>query len=166
MKVMTIKKMMTNTSLVSQLGRLVTFLGMDKRWIFSVVLAAVVAFCAFGCAKETEKFEKKIKATVNPDELQAWATNVIATAHFHGGDSVVIKESDIPKWVGSIYKKQGDPGKVTVERSTEHSYVQVSYGSGFGHWGLAIGDSTLVLTNHDSCLSHPWKPGIYFWSCQ
>ena len=138
---------------------------MSKRWIFSAVIAAVVVF-GFGCTKETERFETEIRATVNPDELQAWATNLIATASFHAGDSVVVKQSDIPKWVGLVYKDQGDPGEVTVERSSEGLYVQILYGGGFGHWGLDIGYPTLVLTNHDSCYSHPWKPGIYFWSCQ
>ena len=128
------------------------------------MLVAVV--CVFGCTKEVEKFETKIKATVNPDELQTWATNVIATASFHGSDSFVVKQADIPKWVGLVYKDEGDLGQVTVERSSEGEFVQILYGGGFGHWGLAIGSPTLVLTNHDSCYNEIWKPGIYFWRCQ
>jgi hypothetical protein len=142
---------------------------MSIRWILSVGLAAVVAGCGFGCTKETEKFETTIKATVNPDELQAWATNLIATANFGSGNSIGVKQADIPKWVGLIYKDQGDPGQVTIERTRNGDpdvFVQILYGGGFGHWGLAIGYPTMVSTNHDSCYSHYWKPGIYFWGCQ
>jgi hypothetical protein len=137
---------------------------MGKRWILSVVIAAFVAACGSGCTKETEKFQTKIKVTVNPDELQAWATNLIAKTS--GGDSIVVKQADIPKWVGLIYKDEGDPGEVTVERSSQGVYVEILYGGGFGHWGLAVGYPTLVLTNHDSCYHDLWKPGIYFWECQ
>jgi hypothetical protein len=135
-------------------------------WTFSAIVAAALVVYSTGCTKETDDFEARVKATVNPDELQAWATNVIAKTSFRGSDSVVVNEADIPKSVGLIYKSDGDLGRVTVERSSAGDYVQLWYGGGFGHWGLIIGYPTLVLTNHDSCYCHPWTEGIYFWRCQ
>ncbi len=137
---------------------------MSIRQTFMMVLVLVAIVYVSGCTDETAKFEAQVKATVNPDELQAWATNMISKASFHGRDSWMVGQSDIPKWVGLIYKDEGDPGEVTVERSSEGDFVQILYGGGFGHWGLAVGSPTLVLTtNGESGFQHLWKPGIYFW---
>lgn len=115
---------------------------------------------------DDSKFETKIKATVNPDELQAWATNLIAEVSTRKGESFVVKQPDIPKWAGKIYEGQGEgvEGDVSVERSDEGTYVRMIYGGGFGHWGLAVGDPKLVLTDTSSWHGRLWKPGIYFWS--
>jgi hypothetical protein len=145
-----------------------------KHWILLTVFAtsALVILCGQGCVKEKERFATKVKSVTKPEELQTWATNLIATAKsINDESSVPVKQSDIPQWIGLIYKEEGDPGYVTVEGlesgvGNSNSFVQILYGGGFGHRGLAVGYTTLVLKNHDSCASLAWKPGIYFWECQ
>jgi hypothetical protein len=142
---------------------------MSKHLIFLIVILFLVVGCDRGVIKEEEKFAAKVKATVNPDELQSWATNLIANANGFGGNSIRVSQTDVPKWVGLFYKDDGDFGEISIERrgvGDTNAFVQILYGGGFGHWGLAIGNPSLVLTNHDSCNNDLWKPGIYFWDCQ
>ena len=136
---------------------------MTKRWICSAGIAVLVVGCTSGCDREVEKFQTKVKATIDPIELQAWATNLIASANFGGGNIIAFKQADIPAWVGSFYQDRGDRGQVTIERSRIDDpdiVVQIMYGGGFGHWGLVIGYPTMTSTNHDSCHSYLWKPGV------
>jgi hypothetical protein len=42
-------------------------------------------------------------------------------------------------------------------------YVEITFGGGFGHWGIDAGYPGLVLPANDEFYTLPWKPGIYFW---
>ena len=146
---------------------------MTKRLIVcSAVILGLVAGCGKAYVKETEQFAAKVKSLVKPDELQAWATNLIANARSRDGESSVgVKAADIPKWVGMIYKDDGDPGRVSIEGlsngvGTTNSCVEILFGGGFGHWGIDVGYPSLAATTTGSCYVLPWKPGIFFWSCQ
>jgi hypothetical protein len=146
---------------------------MSKRWILSIVIAAFVVGCGSGCVNRTKKFETTVKAVVNPDELQAWATNLIVTARSvdHRTDAIV-SYSDYPKWVGAIgaiYKDsrgKGEIGQVSIVNlkngvGNADSVVTIDYIR--GDCGLLVGYPTLVLTNQNSYFVRPWKPGIYFY---
>jgi hypothetical protein len=130
------------------------------------MVAALAIVFGGGCDNPVEHFEKQVKTTVDPNEVQAWATNLIAKAGTNVGDSISVRRADVPAWVESIYRKNGDLGDVTIERIGQDDprmYVQICYGGGFGHWGLIVGPPTLILGNPNTGHNRLWKPGIYFW---
>lgn len=136
------------------------------------LIAAVIAFFAVGCASEnarrTEKFATQFKSAVNPYELQAWATNLIANAPAEkekpaGGYSSVlagseINQADIPRYIRDFYKD--DPPEVYV--CYGDPCVSIWYNS--HRCGLWVGNSSFELKSSD-LLDHAyvirWKPGIY-----
>ncbi len=124
---------------------------------------AVGAGCEPGYVKDTAKFAGRVKSVVNPDELQAWATNLILKTTITASAPVGVKQADIPKALRELYKYPPDADVIRPAESTT-AYVEIWYGSGFGHWGLYIGDSTLVMSSSQTHYIVPWKPGIYFWS--
>lgn len=136
---------------------------MNKLWIVFAVLVAFVAGCGQGYVKRTEQFSERVKSVVNPDELQAWATNLIANTPITDRKTpVYLKEVDIPKYIRAIYNEY--PEDVEVVGSDAGTYVVVCYGSGNGHWGLYVGSPTLHQESDANFYVVPWKPGIYFWS--
>ena len=133
---------------------------------FRILLAVISASCA-GCGSDSEKFVTKVKNTVNPDELQSWATNLVAKTQFTNGANVAVKRGDIPDFVRGIYTNgiyATQPEFVDVIEADEGSYIRVAYGGGFGHWGLYVGYPTLVEKNDENFHVVRWKPGIYFWT--
>jgi len=132
-----------------------------------IFLAAIVAFvvgCEQGQVKQTEQFAAQVKSVVKPDELQAWATNIIAKIQVYGGKgSVDIKDADVLNFVRNIYTN-APPEMVEVVGGDSGSYVVICYGSGFGHWGLYVGYPTLRQESNQQFYVVPWKPGIYFWN--
>jgi hypothetical protein len=130
---------------------------------------ALISICIGGCEpgyiKRTEKFADRVKSTVNPDELQAWATNLlIASPNADPRTPITVKEADIPPFIRAISTNQVPDVEISGGKDGFRKSVTVWYGSGFGHWGLEIGFPTLVLTNSETHYFVQWKPGIYFWS--
>ena len=131
--------------------------------VSAVCILAVVFGCEPGYVKKTEQFATRVRGKVNPDELQAWATNLLAkTTVVDRGAPVDVKEADVPKFVRSICTDSPDVD-VVVGRDGD-KYVEIWYGSGFGHWGLYVGNPSLVLESSEKHYIVQWKPGIYFWS--
>ena len=124
---------------------------------------AVGAGCELGYVKDTAKFAGRVKSVANPDELQAWATNLIAKTEITASTPLAVKQADIPKALRGLYEYPPDADIVGPVGSTA-SYVEIWYGSGSGHLGLYIGDSTLAMTSSKTHYIVPWKPGVYFWS--
>jgi hypothetical protein len=128
-----------------------------------IFVLAVAVGCEPGYVKKTERFATRVKSVVNPDELQAWATNLIAgTTIADRRTPVDIKDADVPKFVRAIY--EDSPPDVEVVGGDSDSYVEIWFGSGFGHWGLYVGNPSLVLQTSETHYIVKWKPGIYFWS--
>jgi hypothetical protein len=106
---------------------------------------------------------------VDPDELRAWATNLVAKTPAEkerplGDYSSVtvasgVNQADIPIYIRDFYKN--DPPEVYV--CYGGPCVSIWYNS--HRCGLWIGNSTFELKSSD-LLNHacviPWKPGIYF----
>ncbi len=136
---------------------------MRKHWIFLAATVALAVGCGQGYIKQTEQFAAQVKSVVNPDELQAWATNLIAKSSVTNGGSADVKQEDIPSYVRGIYTND-PPEFVEVITSDAGSYVLVAYGGGFGHWGLYVGYPTLVEKSSQNFYVVQWKPGIYFWN--
>jgi hypothetical protein len=135
---------------------------MSKLWPILAVIAVLAVGCGSGYVKQTEKFAKRVKSVVSPDELQAWATNLITKTPVVGRQTVDIKKADIPEYIRAIYNEY--PEDVEIVGSDAGTYVQICYGSGFGHWGLYVGDPSLKQESNKQFYVVPWKPGIYFWN--
>lgn len=136
---------------------------MSKHRIILVVLVAFLAGCGQGYIERTEQFSKRVKSVVNPNELQAWATNLIAKTPSGGQTGMVnVKAPDIPAGVLAIYKDDPPPD-LYVSSGEGGPYVIICYGSGLGHWGLYVGDKSLKQESSEQIYVVTWQPGIYFW---
>jgi hypothetical protein len=130
---------------------------------------AVILFCVVSCepgyVKKTQKFADREKSVVNPDELQAWATNLIAktpTPPVHDNNIAYLKEADIPQYIRAIDKEQVLDVYVA---NWEGSVVgEIWFGGGFGHWGLYVSSPGWTQKSSETHYLVEWKPGIYFWS--
>lgn len=127
--------------------------------------------CGQSYVSKTADFANRVKAVANPDELQAWATNLIAKSSATNGTLtgplIPNKDIDVPKWTGLIYKQEGQPEFVTIKKNgpgDPDPYVEIVYGDGFGHLGILVGYPTLKCTNDNNFYYLAWKPGIYFCS--
>jgi hypothetical protein len=133
---------------------------MSKHLALLLVLAIFVASCGQGYVERTKQFSKQVKSVVNPDELQAWATNVILTTPAKNGDtSVNPKATGIPKGLLGL---SGYPPDVWIARSDGEAYVVICYGSGMGHIGLYVGDKSFRTESDQQIYVVPWQPGVYF----
>lgn len=126
------------------------------------MIVAFVAGCGSGYVKRTDKFANRVKGVVNSDELQAWATNLIANTPNVGAKTIVnVKREDIPNYIQAIYGEY--PEGVEVQSSESGPCVVICYGSGFGHWGLYVGPPSFHEESDNNFYVVQWKPGIYFW---
>jgi hypothetical protein len=137
------------------------FTRMSKLWLILAVIAVVAVGCDSGYVKRTEKFATRVKGVVSPDVLQAWATNLITKTPVVRRQPVEIRKADIPEYIRAIYNEY--PEDVEVVSGDAGTCVQICYGSGFGHWGLYIGDPSFKHESSEQFYVVPWKPGIYFW---
>jgi hypothetical protein len=136
-----------------------SFARMSKFPIILALLVATVVGCGEGYVKQTNRFAARIRSTVNPDELQVWATNVIATTPAKHGDTSVSPKG-IPKGLLGL---SDYPPAIWVSRDGGNVCVVVGYGSGLGHLGLYVGDKSIKAESDQQIYVVPWQPGIYFW---
>jgi ABC-type glycerol-3-phosphate transport system substrate-binding protein len=134
---------------------------MSKHLALLLVLAILLAGCGQGYVERTEQLSKRVKSVVNPDELQAWATNVIAKTSAKNGDiSVNPTATGIPK---GLLGFSDYPPDVFVSRDGGGGYVVVSFGDFLDHMGLYVGDKSFKAESDQQIYVVPWQPGIYFW---
>ena len=133
--------------------------------VWAIFTLAVVIGCKPGYVRHTEEFATQVKSVVNPDDLQTWATNVIAKTRIVGQVPVVyLKASDVPAFIRAIYKDEDSQPDVEVMGGSGDSFVEICYGSGLGHWGLLVGSPTFEQKSIEAFYIVQWKPGIYFWN--
>ena len=135
---------------------------MSKLSIILALVAATMVGCGQGYVKQTERFAAQIKSTVNAEELQAWATNLIAKTPLKNGDtSVNPKATGIPKGLLGLSNQEPD---VWVSRNGGDVNIVVGYGNGdLGHLGLYVGNKSFKVESDQQIYVVPWQPGIYFW---
>jgi hypothetical protein len=135
---------------------------MSKLVIFLALLAATVVGCGESYVKQTDRFAAQVRSTVNPDELQAWATNMIAkTPSRTGNTPVSAKTTGIPK---GLLRLSDYPPDVWVSGDGSNACVTVGYGDGgLGHLGLYVGDKSFKTESDQQIYVVSWQPGIYFW---
>ena len=133
--------------------------------VLAVFILTLGVGCKPGYVRHTEQFAAQVKSAVNPDELQAWATNIIAKTRIVDQSPVVyLKAEDVPAFVRAVYKNEDSLPDVEVINSNGDSWVEICYGSGLGHWGLFVGSPTLEQKSTEAFYILPWKPRIYFWN--
>ena len=126
------------------------------------LLTVIVASCGQGYVERTQQFAAQVKRVVNADELQTWATNLIAKTPNGNRDAGMNPEAaGIPKGFLGFYEDQPTPD-VWVSDADAGAYVVICYGSGFGHWGLYVGDKSFKQESTQQFYVVPWQAGIYF----
>jgi hypothetical protein len=136
---------------------------MSKHLVILALLVVIVAGYGQGYVERTQQFATQVKRVVNPDELQAWATNLIAkTPSGNRNAGMNPRVAGIPKGFLDFYEDQPTPD-VWVSVGDGGACVVICYGSGFGHWGLYVGDKSSKQESTQQFYVVPWQPGIYFW---
>ena len=137
----------------------------------ALLIALAITFCVFfagigmlfvGMHQDTV-WKWSVRGKVKPDELRAWAFQVISNEKAlpeprrstHAGDYL----TNAPAYITSVH------GVEMVLPDPRDGTVTIVYGGGMYHWGLTIGGSDLSENN---LISHQyaekWAPGIYYWS--
>ena len=136
---------------------------MKIRLVVDLCFTVTGALLLQGCADPYPQFPvfvREVKAAVQPEELRAWAVQVMKGRA--PGDFIDEREVlDAMKGIGGK-----GPHSVFVARTEggRNNAVDLCWGSGFGHWGLIVGEMDFVITSDDP--KHrvtAWVPGIYFY---
>ena len=126
-----------------------------------VILAVV--FCV-GCKRPAdsrmEKFAQTVRQSVNPIELQAWASVVISNTP-RERLFTALPTNGVPKGVLDLMTNYGTM-EIVVDGLSNEVAVIYTRGSGFGHWGFAVGEPTYTC-GFAHTQSH-WTNGIWFWT--
>lgn len=85
----------------------------------------------------------------------------IITKHNSG---YVIPNDEIPLYLKNATELKPEMANLGEGDSSE-KFVRVTWGSGFGHWGLIVGDINFKDTSHDfsNMLISQWASGVYFY---
>jgi hypothetical protein len=124
-------------------------------------LAIVVGFVAAGCnshTREIEMFQREIKKAVDPIVLQTWAAAVVKTNEL----GHQLSRSDLP---GSVRLMNGPTSSdISTFADMKGKAVFLNWGSGFGHWGIIVGDTNFTVESVSTLRLAVWRPGIYFYA--
>jgi hypothetical protein len=98
-------------------------------------------------------FEERAKDQVTAEELQAWATNLLASGR-SGRVKVQDAGPDFPSKLTNLYPKL--PSIYVYDRESP-GFVMITWGGGMiGSWGFRIGPTNLVIRGDQ------WAPGVFF----
>ena len=117
----------------------------------------------------------RVAVTGGQDELQAWATELLATPRneiqeFEGADETEYNEWTVPEGHWSKQVRRLNPKRLRIERtaSGDREVVTLMYGGGFQHWTIgvgppeAIGELAVKMKEAD-CVWFRWSDGICCW---
>jgi len=129
----------------------------------AVTIFIFATIMCVGCkpAVETqmEKLSQTVRQSVTPGELEVWATKVISNTP-RERLFVPLSEDGAPEGVRKLIKDNASL-EVGMDGLSNDVVVILTGGSGFGHWGFAVGKP-----NYSCSLgrvrSH-WTNGIWFW---
>ena len=128
----------------------------------TLLLILVVAVCT-GCKRPAdslmEAFAETVRQTVEPGALKAWALTVISNTP-RKGLFTEVPTNGVPKGVQSLMTNFAT--LELMNGSSNDVAIVYTRGSGFGHWGFAVGGPT-----YRCGLGHtqvPWTNGIWFWT--
>ena len=138
-------------------------------WIILLLVAAVIAGVSRyelwlsatpDDVRRADKGFRKIKETINPEQLRAWALEEIQEHSATNEANIPI--SEIPSYIQELFS---DPVEdAGVYKYTDETNVQICWGGGFFHWMVDIGPTnyteTTGVTNNFTTVE--WVPGIYY----
>jgi hypothetical protein len=84
---------------------------------------------------DTQQFLTRVSAKHQPKMLREWALKLL-DEHKDDKGWVMVPEADLPGFVVDL-----DPGYDPHVIVIPKVRVMIDWGSGFGHWGLCIGDT-------------------------
>lgn len=126
--------------------------------VFCSALLVWLLTSGCGARYRTERFAYRVKSTVNPDELQAWATNLLDSTNSKTG---IIPAKDLPPFLHKIYNDDPEFGCVNGSGGS-NEFVSITFGGGFGHWGLFVGRPSFKRESLGDVFLMKWRPGVYF----
>jgi len=136
--------------------------------VLAALLALVVAVVAYRTInyfrsiqplafKLADKLLAHLQKSVDPNEVQQWAVGMIQTNA--SGRRLAINE--LPD---TLKKTQPSIAELIIGNSESNSSVVVIWGGGFGHWGLAAGNTNYQLNNLAVAYSNKWVDGLYIFA--
>jgi hypothetical protein len=141
-------------------------LGIGAMICLVVAMVAIVQHwrgnSASGRASYLVEFAAEIKSNASPAVLRGWADQM-RREWAHPTDTRILKPIEIPGFVKHMYRGE-TPWVYVFPLSTRNAYIEISYGGGFGHWGLLICPEDLRALDHDSghfVDSLEWSPGMF-----
>jgi len=128
-----------------------------------VVLGCIVAVVFYACRPDWQfaHLERNARKVITPDQLQAWAMQLLA-AH-PTNDSLRVSElgTNFPPQLLGVYHL---PPDVSIRAAGTNSpgSVFLMWGGGLiGHCGFEVGPTGFVCYREHA---RAWQPGVYFWS--
>ena len=109
---------------------------------------------------EAESLAVTVKATVDPVQLQQWAVSNIQ--HYRSGDE--ISSNALPAAIRRLYSGGPPTALVLQPNDKGQRSIMVTWGDGFGHRGLTVGDSNYVEPETRSAYVTRWIPGVFIWA--
>ena len=142
-----------------------------------VILGPVLAACVFslslaitGCRPS---ISKRIHAWMDETRKQAKPEDVRAALvpfFSYEGDSsfqlehVFVITNELPEQVRSLPIFSLDPTHIEVSCSRDRNVLELTIGSGHGHWGITVNRPGYDpdMSAYPACI--PWGNGVYFYS--
>jgi hypothetical protein len=134
--------------------------------VLSFWCVAFLLFAVTGCDEprykiELRYFAEDAKKTINATDLQNWAVEFLKTNSDYGLlNDGLIPSNMIPLNVRNL-NSQGAPLEFA---SVDKDNICLTWGGGFGHWGICVGSQTFKLHNFSNSYNIKWQPGIYFFT--
>ncbi len=131
------------------------------KYLIGAVFIAITALCTIlSCVptyeKERNKMANELKAVISPMALQVWAINVLRTK----SPNEELIEGDLPREI--LNTGRGKPYAIVLyDEENMRTCIMISWGSGFGHQGLLIGDKDFKKMSNNSLSLIEWAPGVY-----
>ena len=135
---------------------------MKKGLIVPLAVAICFGLYIYQSCKPTWQFddlEKNAKKVITADELQCWATNLLAQYPYETNFSMSELGTNFPTQLRGLAPKLGPHISIHVFDDTNHQpFVQLYWGSGFlGASGFYIGATNFVWAGRE------WQPGVLFY---
>jgi hypothetical protein len=131
--------------------------------VTTLILLAILGGCVYRGCKPVWQFdhlEQHAKRVITGDELQTWATNLLA--RYPQETEFSLSDPRAPQQLrGYAPMLHPDVYVHIYDDTNQPPYVQVAWGSGFlGHAGFYIGSTNFVISGEHI---HVWQPGVYFY---
>ena len=148
---------------------LIIFLLIRRPLIGRIILFILICLIVFGISQwkpiyETRLplFAEDVKKTVDPIVLQQWAVTTLQNTNLSA--SFFLPTNSIPVKILNL-SSQGSPFEVAncdYSTITNQGCVWLTWGGGFGPWGIRVGSSSFKVIPDNRNYYIEWKPGIYF----